>query len=202
MKNNKKIQRLILYRHSLVHFKSLGFQNVFSYNIARHVGVSPEQVRKDFSEFNIKGNKKAGYSLDDLLSQLDRIFQKNKQHNVIIVGIGNIGNALVNYQGFRNRGIIIKSAFDNDVNKFKQNYPIPVYPLEYLPNFVKMHHVRIAILSTTLEAAQDVTDLLVDSGIKGIMNFTYANLRVPGEIHVMDISLTDTLESLVFLANQ
>lgn len=202
MKANKNIQRLILYRQSLTHFKSLGFHSVFSYNIGRHVGVSPEQVRKDFSEFNIRGNKKAGYSLENLLSQLDRIFQKNKQHNVIIVGIGNIGNAIVNYEGFRSRGIIIKSAFDNDVDKFKQSHSIPVYPLEYLPNFVKMHNVKIAILTTSFESAQSVTNLLIDSGIKGIMNFTYANLRVTQDVHVIDINLTDTLESLIFLANQ
>ena len=100
MGTKSKIQRLILYRIATVHFKSLGFKRIFSYNIAREVGVSPEQVRKDFSEFKFRGNKKAGYDISELLIQFDEIFQKDKEHKVILVGMGNIGNALSNYNGF------------------------------------------------------------------------------------------------------
>lgn len=180
----------------------MGFQRVFSYNIAREVGVSPEQVRKDFSEFQIRGNKKAGYEIGDLLSHFDRIFQKEKTHNVILVGLGNIGNALCNYQGFRNNGIFIKAAFDKDINHKKNDYSVAVYPIENLPSFVKSNQIKIAILAVPFDAAQSVANLMVDAGIKGIMNFTYANLRVPDDVHVIYVSLTNTLESLIFLTSQ
>ncbi|TFH33531.1 MAG: redox-sensing transcriptional repressor Rex [Bacteroidia bacterium] len=202
MSNKSKIQRLILYRIALIHFKSMGFQRIFSYNIAGEVGVSPEQVRKDFSEFNIRGNKKAGYEISELLSNFDRIFQKDKTHHVILVGMGNIGSALANYQGFRNSGIFIKAAFDKDITRAKGDVVVPLYPLENLSNFVKSNRVKIAILAVPFEAAQSVANLLIDSGIKGIMNFTYANLRVPDDVYVKYVSLTNTLESLIFLTNQ
>ena len=202
MGTKSKIQRLILYRIALIHFKSVGFQRVFSYNIAREVGVSPEQVRKDFSEYQIRGNKKAGYEIDELIFQFDRIFQKDKIHNVIIVGIGNIGTALSNYQGFRNNGIIIKAAFDKDTSKVKSDFPVPVYPIENLPSYVKSNQIKIAILAVPFDSAQSVANLMVDSGIKGIMNFTYANLRVPDDVHIIYVSLTNTLESLIFLTSQ
>lgn len=202
MGTKSKIQRLILYRIALIHFKSVGFQRVFSYNIAREVGVSPEQVRKDFSEFQIRGNKKAGYEIEELLFQFDRIFQKDKLHNVVIVGVGNIGTALSNYQGFRNNGIIIKAAFDKETTKIKPDFPVTVYPIENLPSYVKSNQIKIAILAVPFDSAQSVANLMVDAGIKGIMNFTYANLRVPDDVHIIYVSLTNTLESLIFLTSQ
>ena len=202
MSTKSKIQRLILYRIALIHFKSLGFKRIFSYNIAREVGVSPEQVRKDFSEFKIRGNKKAGYDIEELLEQFDRIFQKDKEHGVILVGMGNIGHALANYPGFKTSGIVIKAAFDIDPAKTELTGSMPVYPLENLPSYVKSNNIRIAVLAVPFSSAQSVANLMVDSGIKGIMNFTYANLRVPAGVHVIYLSLTNTLESLIFLTSQ
>lgn len=201
MGTKSKIQRLILYRIALIHFKSIGFKRVFSYNIAREVGVSPEQVRKDFSEFKIRGNKKAGYDIQELLKRFDSIFEKDKEHQVILVGMGNIGNALSNYQGFIRSGIVIKAAFDVDSGKSNSDTPVPVYPLENLNSYVRNHNIKIAILAVPFDSAQTVANILVDSGIKGIMNFTYANLRVPDGVHVIYVSLTNTLESLIFLTN-
>lgn len=202
MGTKSKIQRLILYRIAIVHFKSMGFKRIFSYNIAREVGVSPEQVRKDFSEFKFRGNKKAGYDIEELLHQFDNVFQKDKVHNVILVGMGNIGLALSNYTGFRSSGIVIKAAFDTDSGKSYHDNVVPVYPLENLPAYVKSNSIKIAILAVPFDSAQSVANLLTDSGIQGIMNFTYANLRVPDEVHVIYVSLTNTLESLIFLTNQ
>ena len=202
MTNKGKIHRLILYRQALRQFKSLGFRRVFSYNIAKEAGVSPEQVRKDFSDFKIRGNKKAGYEIDEILSHFSRIFQKDQHQNVILVGMGHIGTALSNYEGFRKSGIIIKAGFDIIVpNPDNKHFPIPVYPLENLPSYVRQHNVRIGILAVPYESAQSVTNLLTDSGIKGVMNFTYANLRVPVDVHVIYVSLTSTLESLIYLTS-
>jgi len=202
MANQSKIQRLILYRLAALHFKSLGFTRLYSYTIANEVGVSAEQVRKDFSDFHIRGKKKAGYDIEELLEDFIKIFQKDKKHNIILVGMGKIGVALANYKGFRDSGIIIKAAFDIDPDKRRGDYPVPVYPLENLHKFVSQNDVKIAILAVPFSAAQTVTNLIVDAGIKGIMNFTYANLRVPDHIHVIYVSLTNTLESLIFLTNQ
>lgn len=196
-----KIQRLILYRLSILHFQASGCDHIFSHNIAREVGVSPEQVRKDFSDLKIRGNKKAGYAIEQILPVFNSLFQKEKEHNVILVGMGNIGMALSNFKGFQDNQIIIRAAFDINTRKQSSNLRIPVYPPAMIPKIIRELKVRIAILAVPWEAAQSMTDLLVDNGIKGIMNFTYVHLRVPEYVHVMYVSLSNTLESLVYLTS-
>ena len=115
--------------------------------------------------------------------------------------MGNIGLALSNYAGFRSSGIVIKAAFDTDSDKSYHDNVVPVYPLENLPAYVKSNSIKIAILAVPFDSAQSVANLLTDSGIQGIMNFTYANLRLPEGVHVIYVSLTNTLESLIFLTS-
>ena len=87
--------------------------------------------------------------------------------------MGHIGTALSNYEGFRRSGIVIKAGFDINTNTNAKDFPIPIFPIENLSSYVKQHNVKIGILAVPYESAQSVTDLLIDSGIEGIMNFTY-----------------------------
>ena len=109
---SKNITRLLRYRSSLKKMQELGFETVYSYNLGRETGVSPEQVRKDFSQFGIKGKKKGGYNINDLLLTIREIFRKDELQKVIIVGMGNIGNAVLQYKGFQKNMIQIVAAFD------------------------------------------------------------------------------------------
>ena len=148
MQIKKNIKRLLLYRLCLVKFKEMGFEKVYSYNLGHEAGVSAEQIRKDFSHFGIKGNKKAGYDLDHLLDKLNNIFIRNEQQSVIIVGMGNMGRALShNDCGFTEQKQYIIAGFDTDPVKIKKTYNIPVYHMNKLSEFIKENDIRIAILA-------------------------------------------------------
>jgi len=201
MKIKKNIRRLLLYRLCLVKFKEMGFKKVYSYNLGHEAGVSAEQIRKDFSQFGITGNKKGGYDLEYLLERLNSIFQRNEEQKVIIVGMGNIGKALSHYEcGFTEKKKYVVGGFDVDPTKIKMTYNIPVYPISELPEFVKENKIKIAILAVPAISAQEVCSKLVSIGIKGIMNFSPVILQAPDDVIVNNINLCDELECVMHMA--
>jgi redox-sensing transcriptional repressor len=179
--------------------QELGFETVYSYNLGRETGVSPEQVRKDFSQFGIKGNKKGGYNINDLLITIREIFRKDELQKVIVVGVGNIGNAVLQYKGFQKNMIEIVAAFDIDPSKYKKKaQAAPVYSLDKLPKIVKEFNVKTAILTVPERVAQDVTNLLIEAGIRGILCFAPTVLKVPSHITINNIHIGHELESLIY----
>ena len=195
---NKNINRLLRYRNSLRRMQELGFETVYSYNLGRETGVSPEQVRKDFSQFGIKGNKKGGYNINELLVTIREIFKKDELQKVIVVGAGNIGNAILQYKGFQKNMIEIVAAFDIDPTKYKKKQSIPVHSLDKLSRFIKENGIKTAILTVPERVAQDVANLMIESGIKGIMCFAPAVLKVPSDVTVNNICIGHELESLIY----
>ena len=191
------IKRLLQYRFCLNRLKELGFEKVFSYTLSEEAGVSPEQVRKDFSHFGIKGNKKAGYDIDSLIDTLDDIFISHENQNVILVGMGNIGKALSQYRGFKQSNMNILAAFDIDPSKQVKSFGIPVYPLEMMPEIIQKNKVEVAIIAVPTLSAQYICDNLIAQGIKGIMNFAPVILKVPKGILVNNINLSNELQSIV-----
>ncbi|MFP4025664.1 MAG: redox-sensing transcriptional repressor Rex, partial [Thiohalospira sp.] len=166
IKNNLK--RLFTYRICLINFKRKGFDRVFSYNLGEEAGVTAEQVRKDFSEFNIRGNKKGGYSINELLHAIDNIFKFQHNEHVILIGMGNIGRALVQYKRFLLRKMIIVASFDIDPSKQSKRWGIPVLSLDQMDDIIHKFHVRTAIVAVPEISAQEICDKLVKLGIKGI----------------------------------
>ena len=196
---NKNISRLLRYRNSLRKMQELGFETVYSYNLGRDTDVSPEQVRKDFSQFGIKGNKKGGYNINELLVKIREIFQKDQLQKVIVVGVGNIGNAILQYKGFQKNMIEIVAAFDIDPTKYKnKKLPCPVYSLDKLHRIVRDLEIKTAIMTVPERVAQDVANLLIEAGIKGIMNFAPTVLKVPPHIFINNICIGQELESLIY----
>ena len=143
--NRKCILRLSRYKNDLVRLKSLGFVKVFSVNLADAGGVTASQVRKDFSMFGITGNRRGGYDVDELISRLREILGKNELQKVIIVGVGNIGRALLSYKGFEASGIKVMAAFDIDPAKFTGNLGVPVLPMDDFRSFVRDNNIKIEI---------------------------------------------------------
>jgi len=202
MQIKKNIRRLLLYRLCLVKFKEMGFKKVYSYNLGHEAGVSAEQIRKDFSQFGIKGNKKGGYELDHLLERLNHIFKKNEAQKVIIVGMGNMGRALSHYEcGFTERKQYIVAGFEVDPVKIRKTYNIPVFQMSYLPDFIKENDIKIAILAVPSISAQEVCSKLVNAGIKGIMNFAPVILQVPEDVTVNNVNLCDELECIMYMVD-
>lgn len=199
--SKKLIIRLSRYKTALKRLNSLGFIKVFSDNISDAVGVTPSQVRKDFSLFGIPGNKRGGYIISDLLNQLKKILGKDEENKVIVVGVGNIGTALVKYKGFRIEGIKIIAGFDIYPEKFDDNPPIPLYHIDKLEQFVKKNNVRIGIIAVPDEAAQSVLNIMISAGIIGILNFSSLRLIGNEDTIIHNINLQTELESLIYFVN-
>jgi redox-sensing transcriptional repressor len=196
VKNNLK--RLFTYRLCLIGFKRKGFDRVYSYTLGESAGASAEQVRKDFSVFKITGNKRGGYKIDELLSAIEDIIKHQEDQYMIIVGMGNIGRALVQYKRFKLRKMIIVASFDVDPSKQSKRWNIPVLPMEMLEDIIKKFHVKVAILAVTEISAQDVANRLFDLGIKGLLNFAPIILKTPDDVVVNNINLCDELESVIY----
>jgi redox-sensing transcriptional repressor len=186
------------YRSLLLKMQDLGFETVYSYNLGKEAGVSPEQVRKDFSQFGIKGKKKGGYNIIELLFTINNIFRKDELQNVILVGLGNIGKAVLQYRGFKHRMIQIVATFDIDPSKYRKNCPVPCYPMEDLKNVVLELNVKTAIVAVPERAVQEVCDQLVAAGILGILIFAPTIIKAPSHITINNISISHELESLIY----
>lgn len=200
IKNNLK--RIFLYRACLVRLKLMGVERVFSYTLANETGVTPEQVRKDFSEFGIKGNKRGGYEINDLLEKMEKIFHKNQDHNIVLIGMGNMGLALSKYSRFVQRNMNIVATFDIDPFKQKQRSDIPVYSMNRLKEIIDRFKVNVAILAVPEISAQEVTNELVRHGIKGIVNFAPVLLKVPPDVVLNNVNLCDELESVIYYVHK
>jgi redox-sensing transcriptional repressor len=199
--NKNFIIRLSKYRNVLYRLKTMGLVRVFSNNLADATGVSALQVRKDFSIAKITGNKKGGYQVDELIEKLNHILGKNETQKVILAGIGKMGKAMVQYKGFEQEGIKIVAAFDIDPQKYKTIQDITVLPLENLKDFVKKNNIKIGIITVPDIAAQQVFNLMVSSGIKGIMNFAPIRLRGSSDVIISNVSLVMELENLIYFVN-
>jgi len=195
--NKNCIVRISRYKNALTRLKSLGFVKVFSSNLADATGTSSAQVRKDFSLFGITGNKRGGYNIDDLIEQMNAIFGKHKVHRVIVVGLGNIGKALLRYKGFEKESIQVIAAFDIDSSKVDPNAVVPVYPLEKLASYIRDNEVKLGVISVPDVAAQQVFEIMKSAGIKGVLNFAPINLSA-GDVIVNNINLEMELENLIY----
>jgi redox-sensing transcriptional repressor len=196
------LKRIFLYRACLQRQKLMGVEKVFSYTLAKETGVTPDQVRKDFSEFRITGNKRGGYDINELLEKMEIIFHRNKDNNIVLVGMGNMGLALSKYGKFIQRHMNIVATFDIDPFKQKIRSGIPVYSMNRLKEIIDRFNVRVAIVAVPEISAQEVVDELVRYGIKGIMNFAPGLLKVPPEVVINNVNLCDELESVIYYVHK
>jgi redox-sensing transcriptional repressor len=180
----------------------MGVEKVFSYTLAIETGVTSDQVRKDFSEFGIKGNKRGGYNIEDLLEKMEKIFHRNKDNNIVLIGMGNMGLALSKYSKFVQRHMNIVATFDIDPFKQKMRSGIPVYSMNRLKEIIDRFSVKVAILAVPEISAQEVTDELIRHGITGIVNFAPSLLKVPPEIIINNVNLCDELESVIYYVHK
>lgn len=180
----------------------MGVEKVFSYTLANETGVTPDQVRKDFSEFGIKGNKRGGYKINELLDIMENLFHRNKDHNIVLIGMGNLGLALSKYSKFVQRNMNIVATFDIDPFKQKIRSDITVYSMSRLKEIIDRFRVKVAILAVPEISAQEVADELVRHGIKGIVNFAPVLLKVPPDIIINNVNLCDELESVIYYVHK
>jgi redox-sensing transcriptional repressor len=173
---------------------------VFSDNLADAVGATAAQVRKDFSLFGISGNKRGGYQIDALIEKLNGLLGKSEMQEVVIVGAGHIGTALMRYRGFEKDGMKIAACFDIDPAKYNhhQGAGIPVLPLDDLRDFIKARHIKIGVIAVPEIAAQQVLDQMTCAGIKGILNFAPIRLKGASDCVINNVNLVLELETVIY----
>jgi len=195
----KAIYRLSLYLRCLLRLKSNGIRTVSSEALAKAARVKPTQLRKDLTYFGQFGTRGLGYDVEQLCRMISDLLGTNSLHQVVLVGVGNLGLALLSYRGFEQEGFEIIGAFDSDVRR-KRNKQLshPIYPIEKLPEFVRQHGIKMAILTVPAAAAQEVCNMLVQSGISGILNFAPILLQVPEDVIVNNVNLAIELENLSY----
>jgi len=196
------LKRIFLYRACLVRLRMMGVEKIFSYTLANETGVTSDQVRKDFSESGIKGNKRGGYDVNDLLVVMENIFHRNRDHNIVLIGMGNLGLALSKYSRFVQRNMNIVATFDIDPFKQKRRSDISVYSMSRFKEIIDRFGVKVAILAVPEISAQEVADELVRTGIKGIVNFAPVLLKVPPEVVINNVNLCDELESVIYYVHK
>lgn len=187
--NRATILRLARYLRVLHKLKGLGFVKVFSNNLGDSVGVTPAVVRKDFSLLEIGGNKRGGYTVDVLIDRLEAILGKEESHDIIVVGCGRIGSALLEYGEFSREGIRVVAGFDANPEKVSPDARIPVYHLEQLAEVVQTRGITVGIVTVPDAAALQVFRAMLDAGIRGFLNFTAVELKCQS---VCDFDSCDT----------
>ena len=203
MKNMKipeaTVSRLSVYSRFLEEVEKRGITSISSGEIAEGIGGTPAQVRKDLAYFGEFGTRGVGYNVHSLNEQMVKILGLGKTWKVILVGAGNLGSALSQYKGFRDRGFDIIAVFDNDLKKVGLMLNgIPIYPISQIADFINENDVRIAIIAVPAAYAQDVADTMVDTKIQGILNFAPGVLTVPEETETRNVDLAVNLEVLSF----
>jgi redox-sensing transcriptional repressor len=169
-----------------------------STELGEMLGYSAAQIRKDFSQFGEFGKQGTGYNIDFLIVKLQEILQVNRTWDVVLIGIGNLGKAVLNYRGFEKQGFFIRGAFDDDpAVKGQIIGNRPIQDLSNLESFIKEFDIRIAMIATPASEAQAVADLLVSYGIKAILTYASTILNLPADIHV---EYSDPIVSLQHIA--
>jgi redox-sensing transcriptional repressor len=195
----KTIYRLSIYLRCLQRLKSNAIRTVSSDALAKAAGVKPTQLRKDLTYFGQFGTRGLGYDVEQLAAMITELLGTKRLQPVILVGVGNLGSALLAYRGFEQEGFEIVAAFDVHLDhRGGKLVKQPFHLMDKLPQVVRERGVRMAILTVPATAAQEVTNILVQCGIAGILNFAPIVLQVPDEVVVNNVNLAIELENLSY----
>lgn len=193
------IGRLPRYFRYLGELKDQGIERISSQELSSIMKVTASQIRQDFNNFGGFGQQGYGYKVEYLYEEIGKILGLGKTHNLIIIGAGNLGQALANYMNFERRGFIFRGMFDNNPALYgKKIRNLEVQPMDEMEEFVRANNIDVAVLTIPKNSALSVAEKLVNNGIKGIWNFAHVDLNVPKEIQVENVHLSDSLMKLTY----
>ena len=196
------VARLPVYLRGLVGLAETGVATVSSVELAEMAGVNAANVRKDLSYLHAHGTRGVGYQVDHLIGEISLVLGGGVPSPVVIVGIGNLGRALLSYRGFEREGFEVVGAFDVQSGRFPKEVPIQVRSMKVMPKVIDEHLVKMAILCVPPTAAQEVTNQLIEYGVVAILNFAPIVLSVPDEVTVNNVNLAMELENLSYFINE
>lgn len=192
-------KRLPIYYRYLNILKDADKTRVSSTELSEAVKVDSATIRRDFSYFGALGKRGYGYDVESLLKFFKKILNQDKLTNAALIGVGNLGNALLNFNFHQNSNVRISAAFDvkaDLANTVKSG--VPVYPMAELEKQLKDQQIQVAIITVPADVAQSVTDEVIAGGIRGILNFTPLRVSVPNNVRVQNVDLTNELQTLIY----
>lgn len=193
------VARLPVYLRALTSLADQGVASCSSHELSVAAGVNPAKLRKDLSYLGSYGTRGVGYDVEYLRYQIAREIGQTQDWEVVIVGVGNLGAALSNYQGFSTRGIRVAALVDADASRVGTEIAgIKVSALADLPQIIAERKISIGIIATPAEAAQEVADVLVAAGVTSILNFAPAIVQVPEGVDVRKVDLSIELQILAY----
>ncbi|MCU0587430.1 MAG: redox-sensing transcriptional repressor Rex [Syntrophobacteraceae bacterium] len=194
------INRLSIYMRTLQELLEDEVDVISSERLAKQCGVNPAQIRKDLAYFGEFGVRGVGYRVSDLVNQIKEILGLNRPWNLAMVGLGNLGSALIRHGNFIKHGYIFTAAFDSDPQKVGKRLPngLTINHVDELEDVIKEREVHIGIIATTASAAQSVANQLVLGGINGILNFAPVQIQVPDCCHVENVDFTIKLDAIAY----
>jgi redox-sensing transcriptional repressor len=197
------VRRLPLYARTLAYLQAEGTTEVSSQELGARINVTAAQIRKDLSYFGQLGKQGIGYNVDALLQHINRVLGLSQDWNVVLVGVGQLGQAIARYTGFSERGIHIVGLFDADPGKVGTELAgRTIRHVREIGSLVRDEHVRMAIVAVSADQAQAVVDMLVEAGVEAILNYAPVIVRVPEGVWVRHIDPVALLHSMTYyLAN-
>ena len=197
--SNNVIRRMPRYLRKLDELSAQGVERISSNELGRQLGLTPSQIRQDFSCFGEFGQQGYGYNVEYLYEEIGRILGLDQHHHLIIIGAGNLGQALANYMNFEKRGFIMQGIFDVNPKLFgSQVRNLTVEPMELVEQRIREKNIDIAVLTVPKSCAVEVADRLIACGIKAIWNFAHVDLHVPEGVQVENVHLSDSLMKLSY----
>jgi redox-sensing transcriptional repressor len=195
------VGRLPVYLRALSFLIAEGRQITSSQELGDRLGISSAQIRKDLSHFGEFGKQGTGYDINFLYEQLRQILKVSRMWDVVLVGAGNLGKAIADYNGFKGKGFHIRAIFDNSPDKIGQPMGIDniaVTPVSELTDFIKNNGITIGIIATPAEEAQAVARTMVEAGVKAILNYAPITLTVPSNVRVQYIDPVVGLQRMTY----
>ena len=193
------IKRLPRYYRYLGELLESGVERISSNELSDRMQVTASQIRQDLNNFGGFGQQGYGYNVAYLYQEISKILGLDHENSMVIIGCGNFGQALANYQNFENRGFVTKAIFDVNPDKVgTQVRGIPVLHIDDLAEFLHHNDIKIAVLTIPKEAAVEIAKVLVDCGIKAIWNFAHLDLDVPSDVVVENVHLSESLMQLSY----
>lgn len=197
------IRRLPKYYRYLGDLLSKDIQRISSKELSDIIGFTASQIRQDLNNFGGFGQQGYGYNIEDLHSEIGKILGLDKSYSAILIGAGNLGQAIANYTGFRNAGFKIKALFDANPKVIGLKIrDFEILDSDLMEDYIKENNIEIGILCVPKNGAQQLADRLVGAGVKGIWNFAPVDLNVSEDVIVENVNLTESLFTLSYLMKE
>ncbi len=193
------VNRLTLYLRELQYLLGDGEETTSSSQLGQRLGFTDAQVRKDLAHFGHFGHPGIGYRCEELIQEIRKILGTDREWRVALVGVGNLGRALLGYRGFSRQGFRLIAAFDADQSKSGTKIEgVEIYSMDQLSEVLAAERIELGLVAVPATQAQEVADQLVAAGVGGIVNFAPVTVSVPAGISKVGVDLARELEQVTF----